>query len=177
MRLTRELIYFFAVGVLMFVGAAAAQDTAKSSGVSVTPKELIGEWTLVSIYDTPNIIGIDYKQANSLLKSRITYRDGYLSACNQRVRINKVERNVVTAAEFLAGRRYTHFSDVGVTTPSISEITINDGETGNCFMTGTLPGEDVSLKSEDEILVDFQEVYYRGLRTASPKNSKHHGLR
>jgi hypothetical protein len=135
------------------------------------PKSLSGEWILTSIYETPNISGISPEQARSLVGSRIKYENGLLLSCKQRVRIEKVDEKEVSAAQFLAGRKRTRFSDVEINAPSIKEITINGNSSGNCFGTYALPGEDVYVKARDELLVDFEGVYYRAVRQV-PANSK-----
>jgi hypothetical protein len=133
----------------------------------LTKDDIRGEWILMSIYRTPNISGISPEQAKSLVGSRIKYENGWLIACKQRVKIEKVDEREVSAAQFLAGRKRTHFSDVEVYAPSIKEITINGNSSGNCFDTYALPGEDVYVKSRDELLIDFDGVYYRALRRAA----------
>jgi hypothetical protein len=140
-------------------------ERASAQATTITlPQGLNGEWILVSIYKTPNISGIGPEQARTLVGSRVKYENGLLVACKQRVKIEKVDEREVSAAQFLSGRKRTRFSDVEVYAPSIKEIIINGNSSGNCFDTYALPGEDVYVKSQDELLVDFEGVYYRAVR-------------
>lgn len=169
MRLTNRVLCIFSIGVCVwFMNYVPVRASAQVATVTL-PQDLNGEWTLVSIYKTPNISGISPEQARSLVGSRIKYENGLLVACKQRVKIEKVNEKEVSAAQFLSGRKRTHFSDVEVYAPSIKEITINGNSSGNCFDTYALPGEDVYVKSQDELLVDFEGVYYRAVRRVPAK--------
>jgi hypothetical protein len=132
------------------------------------PPELSGQWVLRSLYSTPNIWGISLKQAKSLIGSRLRYRDGVLSSCKQHAVIGGVEQRDVSRAQFLAGRNNVRFSDVGIHGASVREIILNGNQGGNCFGTYALPGEDVYMKGPDQLLVDFEGVYFRAIRVAVP---------
>jgi hypothetical protein len=158
-----------ACAILLMLGLGSLGSVAQRTGT--IPKELNGEWVLRSYYMTSNIWGISRKQAQSLIGSKLIYRDGALSACKQRVKIDKIEQNNVSAAQFWDGL-HVDFSDVGIVAPSIREIRLNGNAGGNCFETYALPGEDVYLKGPDELLVDFEGVYFRATRVSVKKGTK-----
>jgi len=170
MRLTNRVLCVFRISVcVLFMGYVPVKASAQAANV-ILPQDLNGEWTLVSIYKTPNISGISPEQARSLVGSRIKYEGGMLIACKQHVKIEKVDEKDISAAQFLSGRKRTRFSDVEIYAPSIKEITINANSSGNCFDTYALPGEDVYVKSQNELLVDFEGVYFRALRRVPAKS-------
>jgi hypothetical protein len=90
------------------------------------------------------MFGESARNRQSLLGSKLVYRNGALSACKQQVTIDKVERRDVSSTQFLAGW-YVRFKDVGIVGTSIREITLNGNAGGNCFETYALPGENVYL--------------------------------
>lgn len=173
MRPTSRAVWFPGVAALA-MNFACLRVSPQELTTSV-PESLKGEWTIVSIYKTSNISGISPEQAKSLVGSRIKYENGFLIACKQRVKIEKVEEKEVTATQFLAGRKRTSFSDVGINAPSIKGITINGNSSGNCFDTYALPGEDVYIKGQTELLIDFEGVYYRALRRAPASRKRSSG--
>lgn len=122
-----------------------------------------GTWVLKSIYSTQNVEGPSVSQQKKLLGTTIILNTDSLEACGQSVPINSVKVNQISSADFLANTR-ARFSEVGIKTPSITEVVINDGQSGTCFDAFPLPGQDVYIKNKDEILVDFEGVFYRALR-------------
>jgi hypothetical protein len=169
MQLPSKAIRWAWVLLLVVAGLRSAGSIAQTT--ETVPKELNGEWLLLSYYPTPNVWGISKKQAQSLLGSKLVYRNGALSACKQQVTIDKVERRDVSSTQFLAGW-YVRFKDVGIVGASIREIMLNGNAGGNCFETYALPGENVYLKGPDELLVGFEGVYFRAARTSAGKKEK-----
>lgn len=162
---------FRKIFILMVMVASSSVGSIAQTSKSI-PREMEGTWVIKSYYMTPNVWIISLKQAQSLVGSNLIYEDGTLTACNQHVVINKVERGDVSAAEFLARRNNVHFRDVGINGEIAHEITINGRSGGNCFGTYELPGEDVYVKSRNELLLDFEGVYFRAIRVMPKKCKK-----
>ncbi len=167
MRPISKALCFFSIGLLMLAMDFASLCASAQSKQANLPETLKGEWVLASFYKTKNIWGLGPEQAKALVGSKLKYEIGFLTACKQRAQIEKVDEKEVTAAEFLAGRNTVHFSDVEIYAASVKEITINGNSSGNCFDTHALPGEDIYVKSKDELLIDFEGVYFRALRSTS----------
>jgi hypothetical protein len=79
------------------------------------------------------------------------------------VPVISVKTSRVSASEFLANTR-ARFGEVGIDSPSIIEVVINDRESGTCFGSFPLPGQDLYVKGKNEILVYFEGVFYKALR-------------
>jgi hypothetical protein len=122
-----------------------------------------GTWMIKSIYTTSNVEGPNPLQQKKLLGSTIVLDSRSLKACGQLVPITSVEVYAVTGAEFLANTR-VRFEEVGIGTHSITEMVINSRQSGSCFEAFPLPGQDIYIKSKDEILIDFEGVFYRAVR-------------
>lgn len=156
--------------ILVLVGLRAVGLGAQTTGV--VPKELNGQWVLRSYYTTPNVWGISRKQAHSLLGSRLVYRNGTLNACKQQITIQKVEQREVFSTQFLADSN-VRFEHVGIVGASIREVILSGHEGGgNCFETYALPGENVYLKGPNELLVEFEGVYFRATPTSAANGPK-----
>jgi hypothetical protein len=122
-----------------------------------------GTWVIKSIYKTQNVAGPNPSQQKKLLGSTIVLDSRSLTACGQSVPITSVEVHQVVATDFLANTQ-VRFGEVGIEAPSIKEVVINDRHSGSCFKAFPLPGQDIYIKSKDEILIDFEGVFYRALR-------------
>ncbi len=164
-------ISMYSVALVMSVSLTLGSAIAEAKAETV-PEELRGVWVIRSYYETPNVWGINKKQADSLVGMRFIYEEGALIACKQRVRIQKVDRREVNSAQFLAGRNSVQFSDVGIHAASIHEIMLNGNAGGNCFGTYAVPGEDVYVKGPAELLVDFEGVYFRATRASIATKTK-----
>lgn len=47
---------------------------------------------------------------------------------------------------------------------TVMEVVLNERQSGRCFAAFPLPGQDVYLKSKDEIVIAFEGVFYRVVR-------------
>jgi len=122
-----------------------------------------GTWVIKSIYPTQNVEGPDPSQQRKLVGTDIVLDAQTLKACGQSVPISSVDVHRVNSTDFLTNTR-VRFSEVGIDTPSITEVVINKREAGSCFQAFPLPGQDIYIKSNDEVLVDFEGVFYRAVR-------------
>jgi hypothetical protein len=121
-----------------------------------------GRWVITAIYHT-QVEGPSPAEQKKLIGSEIVYSDRSLKSCGQSVAITSVNQNRVDADEFLADTR-VRFTDVGINASSVTELVLNNRLAGSCFEVFPLPGQDVYLKSKDEILIAFEGVFYRAVR-------------
>ena len=77
--------------------------------------------------------------------------------------VKTIKVNQVSSADFLEDNR-VRFSEVGVEGGSITEIVLNNRQSGTCFGAFPLPGQDIYVKNKNEILVYFEGVFYRALK-------------
>ncbi|WP_233840414.1 hypothetical protein [Dyella sp. 2HG41-7] len=161
-RITRAFqpAAIFFVGLLCIHLASDCFAQANSSEQRHLPK---GTWILRSIYWTPNIQGPTLSQQNKLLNTSVILSDDEIKACGVSTPINSIEVNHISSDDFLANTR-VRFNWVGIDTPIVTEIVINHASSGNCFGAFPIPGQDVYVKSRDELLIDFEGVFYRAVR-------------
>jgi hypothetical protein len=122
-----------------------------------------GIWVIKSIYPTQNIEGPNPSQQKKLVGTQIVLNVQTLKACGQSVPISSVHVRQINADDFLSNTR-VRFNEVGIDTPTITEIVINNREAGSCFGAFPLPGQDLYVKSKNEVLVAFEGVFYRAVR-------------
>ena len=134
--------------------------------VQPLPDLLIGKWKIVDIYKTTDLWGITGDQSKTLLNKYLVFSTISLTSCGQDVPIFQVGKKKIDVATFLEGRKVVPFRDVGITSSSIQEIVINHNAGGNCFDTYSVPGEDIYIKSQNEILIDFEGVYLKAVRAS-----------
>ncbi len=144
--------------IVSLTSACLSQSTPVVAGHAIR-----GTWVMDSIYKTQNTEGPSPSQQMKLIGSRIILDTRSLEACGQSVPIKSIEAQQVTSTDFLTNTR-VRFSEVGIEEPSVTEVVINKKQSGACFQAFPLPGQDIYIKSKDEILVDFEGVFYRALR-------------
>ncbi len=130
-----------------------------------------GTWVLESIYQTSNVEGPSGWEQKELVGTTIVLNAHSMRACGQSARVTSVREQQVSPDEFLFGTR-VRFSEVGITAPAITEVILNNREAGTCYGAFPLPGQDIHIKNNDELLIDFEGVFYRALR----KRAADHGL-
>jgi hypothetical protein len=126
-------------------------------------KMVKGTWVLASIYKTRNVPGVDRAQAERLLNTRVTYGERSLTACGESIPITGINSRKQSRDFFFDDWR-VRFDEVGVRSASITELAINSDQTGSCFGTFSLPGMDVYVKGQDELLVNFGGNFFRAVR-------------
>ena len=130
---------------------------------SDSPSAIRGTWVIKSIYRTHNIEGPSPAEQKKLIGSKIVYSDRSLESCGHSVPITSTEEHQVDSADFLANTK-VRFSEVEIDSRSVTELVLNNRQAGSCFRAFPSPGQDVYLKSKDEILIDFEGVFYRAVR-------------
>ena len=137
---------------------APAQDAQNSPVTAIR-----GTWIIKSIYHTQNVQGPSPIEQEKLVGSEIVYGDRNLKSCGQSVPITSIDQHRVDSAEFLADAR-VRFTEVGIQGATVIEVVLNHRQAGRCFEAFPLPGQDVYLKSKDEIVIAFEGVFYRVVR-------------
>jgi hypothetical protein len=145
--------------LVLAVALTAHAQNPHTDAVSV----IRGTWTIQAIYHTQNVEGPSPTEQNKLVGSEVVYGDQTLTACGQSVPISSVDQHRVDSAEFLASNR-VRFAEVDIHARSVMEVVLNNRQAGTCFETFPLPGQDVYLKSKDEIVIAFEGVFYRAVR-------------
>ncbi|GLQ97276.1 hypothetical protein GCM10007863_16960 [Dyella mobilis] len=123
-----------------------------------------GTWVLKSIYKTQNVQGPGVSEQEKLLGTTVSVSGSVLSSCGQSVPVKSIKVLEISPDDFLTDTR-TRFNEVGVDASSIEEVVLNDRRSGACFAAFPLPGQDIYIKSRDELLIDFEGVFYRAVRT------------
>ena len=144
--------------ILLSTSACFGQNEAANESATI-----YGTWILKSIYPTQNVEGPSPAQQKKLLGTAIVLDASTLKACGQSVPVKTIKVNQVSSNDFLQDNR-VRFSEVGVEGESVTEIVINHRQSGTCFGAFPLPGQDIYVKSKNEILVYFEGVFYRALR-------------
>jgi hypothetical protein len=148
------LIYLLLIPISMARSQKSQSDAASA---------IRGTWVIKSIYRTPNIQGPSLAEQKKLIGTRIVYSDRTLESCGQSVPITSTDDFQVDSADFLANTR-ARFSDVEIGARLVTEVVLNNRQAGSCFEAFPSPGQDVYLKSKDEILISFEGVFYRAMR-------------
>ena len=162
-RLTSILKTPFARCAMVLLPVLCASASV-SQGDSIQQWHAIsGTWLLTSIYRTSNVEGPSPSEQKKLLGTSIILSAGSLEACGQSVPIKSIRANQVSSDDFLSNTK-VRFAEVRISTPEITEVVINNREAGRCFGAFPLPGQDIYIKNKDELLIDFEGVFYRALR-------------
>ncbi|HEY3706591.1 MAG TPA: hypothetical protein VGL22_16130 [Terracidiphilus sp.] len=144
--------------LLPFMVNARAQNAQIDAASAIR-----GTWIIKSIYRTQNVEGPDPNEQKKLVGSEIAYDDRSLNSCGQSVPITSIDRHPVDSAQFLANTQ-VRFTEVGIHAATVMEVVLNNRQAGMCFKAFRLPGQDVYLKSKDEIVIAFEGVFYRVVR-------------
>ena len=120
-------------------------------------------WIIKSIYRTHNVQGPSPTEQKKLVGSEVEYSDRTLRSCGESVPISSIEQHRTDSAEFLANTR-VRFTEVDIHAASVTEMVLNGRLGGECFEVFPLPGQDVYVKSKNEILIAFEGVFYRAVR-------------
>jgi|GEM_PF-4953319 len=153
----------FLLSLIALMFLIAATSVSGQNSTSDKRSLIEGVWILKSIYKTQNATGVDGPQQESLLNSRVSYKSNSLTSCKQSVPITTVEINERSTKNLFAdtnvGADELHLSGAKVT-----QVIFNKTQSGNCFGTFTLPGEDVYIKGKNELIINFVGVFYRAVR-------------
>ena len=144
--------------ILLLASACSGQGGTANGSTIVN-----GTWILKSIYPTQNVEGPSPAQQKKLLGTTIVLNASTLKACGQSVPVKTIKVKQVSSTDFLEDNR-VRFSEVGVEGENVTEIVINDRQSGTCFDAFPLPGQDIYVKNKNEILIYFEGVFYRALR-------------
>jgi hypothetical protein len=140
--------------------ATGASSGPEERGV---PVSLQGTWVLESIYKTHNIQGINTRQQNALLQSRIMYSQDTVSSCGQSVPVGGSLVQEISKKMFFE-KTYVSLEELSVRNTSVTEVVLNGDNAGNCDGMYTVPGQDVYPLGNDYLIVNFGGVFYRAKR-------------
>ena len=164
LRFRTSVTVFVLLLLTLCITTCLGQDSSLEQDSSMKQLNLIkGTWVLKSIYQTQNVEGPSVSEQKKLLGTSITLDGGVLKACGQSVPVKSITVIEVSSDDFLTNT-LARFNDVGVDTTSIKEVVINGRQSGTCFGAFPIPGQDVYIKSRDELLIDFEGVFYRAVR-------------
>ena len=153
----------FLLSLVAMAFLVAATNVPGQRSISDKRSLIEGTWVLKSIYKTQNATGVDGDQQRALLNSRISYKSGSLTSCKQSVPITVVDVNERSTKNLFADTN-VGADELNLSGSTVTEVTFNKTQSGNCFGTFTLPGEDVYIKGKNELIINFVGVFYRALR-------------
>jgi hypothetical protein len=149
-------------GLLLLIASVSFACHGQTS--SSEAKDIIqGTWVIKSIYRTQNVEGPNPSQQKKLVGSHVIVSAQSLHACGQSVPVQSIEVHRLSSDDFLTNTR-VRFSEVQIHSPSVTEVIMNNRQDGICFQVFPLPGQDVFIKSKDEILISFEGVFYKAVR-------------
>lgn len=154
-----SLVYFTALFVVGLMSSACHGQKVPSDAASM----IRGTWVIKSILPTQNVEGPNPSQQQKLVGTQIVLNAQTLKACGQSVPISSVDVHQVNADDFLNNTQ-ARFNEVGIDTHIVAEVVINNREAGTCFGAFPLPGQDIYVKSKNELLIDCEGVFYRAVR-------------
>ncbi len=151
---------------LLALALSAAALNAESM-----PARLVGYWTIKRILPTSNVSCWDQKQAEALLGTRIEYRRGSMRWSDKEIPILTVITRSVTANEFIqeGGHPPPTFKELGIRTPSITEIDLQHDDADVTGASTEVPGDTILIAGPNRIVVTACGVYYEAVRAASAK--------
>lgn len=153
------LTCWFATVTLLVPGVPSMGQSA----TEVHYADLVGTWTLISIYRTSNVQGPSDSEAKRLLGTHIVYNVHTISSCGADNPIAAVKEKKLSPEDLLFDARI-RFPELGLRGNAVKEITLEAGNSGTCFGAFPLPGQRFYIKSKNELVVDFEGVCYRAVR-------------
>jgi hypothetical protein len=148
----------------ILASALSPHSFAGSVGAETPPSAIRGVWRLRSIYETKNVQGINFNQSTSLVGSRMIIGANWIASCDQRVQVSGVKTSSESAAAFSDKSNGVSLRDVGIQRPQVEYVELTGDKSGNCFGTYQVPGEQIFIKNQNELVVYFTGVYYRATR-------------
>jgi hypothetical protein len=159
-RLTDVVRMIWTAAILLGIGVVACIGQAASASKEGVIR---GTWTLKSVYSTPNVQGPDAMQQRKLLRSKIVIDATSINSCGQSAKITSTEVKNVSADEFLADN-LVPLDSVGIHGPSVTQVVLNQRQSGTCLGAFPMPGLDIYIKGRDELVIAFEGVFYRAVR-------------
>jgi hypothetical protein len=150
----------WALNVLVVVGSITYGGQPAHIGMR---DQIRGTWILRSIYPTQNVQGPNPSEQRKLLSTQIVIDATSIKACGQSVPIKSTDVKEVSATDFLA-ENLVPLDSVGIHKSSVTEVLFNQRRSGTCFGAFPIPGQDVYIKSRDEMVVAFEGAFYRAVR-------------
>lgn len=154
-----QLACSLATVALLLTGALSSAQSA----THIHFGDLAGTWTLASIYRTSNVQGPSAAEAKRLLGTHVIYSAHKMSSCGADVAINSFEEKEFSENDLLQDF-HGRFSELGLRGNTVEGITIEQEASRMCFGAFSPPGRVIFIKSRNELIVNFEGVFYRAVR-------------
>lgn len=143
---------------------------ASSLAAEPLPRGLQGTWRITRILPTTNTSCWGREQAEPLVGSTLTYREGSLRWRGGEVPLEDVTTRKVTAAEFSKENNGSpapaSFRQLGIQAPSVLEVDLQHEDLDITGATTEAPGDSVLLAGPNRIVVSACGVFFEAARTA-----------
>ena len=159
-RKLTELLMWQTVWVAVSMSVLLIGSNLQAQSV---PTQMLGSWRLVGVYSTDNIQGLYPEEQRKLLGTKVVFESTSITSCEQSVNVTSVIRSRVSADDLLEAY-HTTFKSLGIKSRTVEKVVLNNNASGNCLGSLTLPGEEVYLKSHDEICVNLDGVFFKAVR-------------
>jgi len=170
----RKLCAFRPWRFIRIAASLSVLSFALSSFGENMPAELLGGWRLVKVYKTDSLQGLSPREIQrKLLGTIVVFRASSLTSCGQTTNITSVVRSRIFPGDLLFQYHVT-FESLGITSQTVDKVVLNNDESGNCLGELTLPGEEIYLKSHDEICVNLDGAFFKAVRIKSKAGGTDH---
>lgn len=153
----------FIASTLFVAMISVAQDNSK------VPSEVVGTWVIQGAYQTRNITAISASEMKELRGAKIVITRNNLESCGQSVKITGVETQALTDEQLFDGI-YVTFKELDVHSPTLTEVMLRHPGLGSCMGKFDIPGEDLYIKGNNELIVEWGRAFFRAVRLSS----RHH---
>ena len=86
-----------------------------------------------------------------------------MSSCGTDVEISAVDEHQLSQEDLLQDAR-VRFSESGLRGNTVEGIAIQQAQSRTCFGAFPPPGRLIYIKSKNELVIDFEGVFYRAVR-------------
>ena len=127
------------------------------------PLAIRGEWRIVKILPTANVACWDNDRAKTLLNSTLRYAPGAMHWRGGEVPIPEVLTRTLTAGDFLDEYK-VRFTELGIHTPSVTEIDLQHEDADITGATTEVPGDTILLAAPGRIVVSACGIFFSAVR-------------
>lgn len=133
------------------------------------PGRLQGTWRITRVLPTSNTGCWDRAQAEPLVGSSLTYRDGSMRWRGGSVSLEDVTTRNLTATEFArenGGAGSVSFAELGIRAAAVTEVDLQHEDMDITGASTEVPGDSVLLAGPNRIVVSACGVYFEATRAA-----------
>lgn len=141
------------------------------------PGRLQGTWRITRVLPTSNTGCWDRQQAEPLVGSSLTYRDGSMRWRGGSVSVDDITTRNLTATEFAkenGGAGSVSFDQLGIHAPAVTEVDLQHEDMDITGASTEVPGDSVLLAGPNRIVVSACGVYFEATRTAGVTRTNFH---